>query len=842
MSQYFSIQLTTTDTWNPPYVLCYNTWGDSRGSLLLWQQQLQASTITPQKGGASFGNQQWSISWDGYICSAIDSDLFLTLDGSNSTVTLAAIGPGQIQQWVILSGGGGTAMIATKESYAAWLANRNSGSPPQIQVLSVEGSPGNGSVLTTNGQDYPGTAATPMQQWSILPCFTVVDQWTTIKSQQSPDGEDLLVSLPMKVSGDLKSGHSLDIMPTSTQAIVAPRVAFGNGSTWQLTATGCLVNAWNSELVLTAGVDSSGDLDGTVWVFPSTASPPPPNQVWIVSQRGVLVSLATQAGGTVCALTAQMQGEAPESGAQLTMTPYTQGWPTPGQQWEFFPGLALQTLLAQPPVAFPTLNSTTYDYIEKQLWPTKTITVAGGGTKTVGGPPPGGLRPQYTNLAAPLASFQSQILAIPNPNPPAGSPSTYPDWDEVVSQLVAELTAAQAVQNLFQQMSLVALELTQAQSLVLNDIAAELQVAPATTLKAKFKWGQFVMGIVYSALNIGAGLATMGESSAIKTLASTGISAVANLLQTAFNSTQLKSEREQPKDAGFNTYAQMEASLLLAFEQIEEEIAAIEEMVLTDWRKLQIFYDMCLVPSGVDSLFWPSKATPSQARKMLPGYIDQVLKALIPTNDKYLINSYSFESGTATAGLAVDMSASSPSQTYIAINTPLTTESTGGSTFNTYTKYESSWPARLVDYILESGATFNSVFRGIDGWQVPIKEQLATGGCCYVLIRNATDTQFYLNLSGSGVNGQDDKDSQNYYANLGSYGLVIAAVTGSSKDGSVLYVTFYTEDNTSWGGATFFTNGDYSITTPHATYSVDVTLLKPSNQSLWTFVLTFGYA
>jgi hypothetical protein len=197
MSQYFTIQLTTTDTWHPPYVLCYNTWGDSRGSLLLWQQQLQPSTITPQKGGASFGNQQWSISWDGYISSAIDSELFLTLDGNGSTVTLAAISPGQIQQWVILSGGDGTAMIAAKESYLT-----NNGSPPQIQVLSVEGSPGNGSVLTTTGQDYPGTAPTSMQQWSILPCFTVVDQWTTIKSQQSPDGEDLLVSLPINLAAD----------------------------------------------------------------------------------------------------------------------------------------------------------------------------------------------------------------------------------------------------------------------------------------------------------------------------------------------------------------------------------------------------------------------------------------------------------------------------------------------------------------------------------------------------------------------------------------------------------------------------------------------------------------
>jgi len=215
---------------------------------------------------------------------------------------------------------------------------------------------------------------------------------------------------------------------------------------------------------------------------------------------------------------------------------------------------------------------------------------------------------------------------------------------------------------------------------------------------------------------------------------------------------------------------------------------------------------------------------------------------LIPTNSKYVINSYSFESGTATAGLAVDMSSSSPSQTYIAINTPLTTESTGGSTFNTYTKYVASWPTRLVDYILESQATLNSVFRGIDGWQIPIKELLATGGCCYVIVRNATDTKIYVNLYGSGVNGQPEQDAQSYYANIGPYDLVIADIEGNPKSGSILSIVPYSEENSKLGGVSVFTNGDIEgLNQPPSPYSLEVVLLKISNQQNWMFLVTLGY-
>ncbi len=237
------------------------------------------------------------------------------------------------------------------------------------------------------------------------------------------------------------------------------------------------------------------------------------------------------------------------------------------------------------------------------------------------------------------------------------------------------------------------------------------------------------MGIIYSVLNVGAGLRARWESSALKTLASTGISAVANLLQTAFNSTQLKSQQQQPKDAGIATYAQLEASLLLAFEQMEVELATIEELVLTDWRKLQIFYGMCLQPSGLDSLFWPSKATPAQARKMLPGYIEQVLEALVPTSSNDWIDSYSFNTGTATPGLSVDLGSSTP-MTYItgehAGRDPIRTAARSTPTTNT----RPAGRRRLAQYFLESQANLEQFLprhrwladplQGAEGHQRPV--------------------------------------------------------------------------------------------------------------------------
>lgn len=846
MAQYFTIQLSAIHS-GYTFVLTQNS-SNSGGAgpyLMLWSQ-FPPTPISEQ----DFACQQWSISWDGYISSANAPTLYLTLgtfadgavtsappqDGATPVVTLAAFDEGLVQQWVVLPGGGKTAAIATKQSYDQYLA-ANGVNPPPVQVLSTWAEQVNDNVwLTVVGAAFPDPGLGGTQQWQVVPCETVVGQWTTIKSLQSPDSEELLASLPMKVTGSLEPGNALDIMPTGTQAVVAARAGFGNGSTWQLTADGCLVNSWNSDLVLTAGLDTSGDLDGTVWVFPLISSPPPPNQIWTVPQRGVLVSQATQPHKVACALTAPVQGEVAQAGGQLTMTPYTLGSPAPGQQWELFPGLALQTLLVQPRIPFPT-EGATYAYIEQQLWPTQTIDIPGGGSRTVGGVPKGGLRAQYTNLAAPLGSFQSQILAM-NSNPQNLSPPPYPDWDQVVAQLVAELTAAQAVQALFQQMSLMAVELAQAQSLILNDIAAELAIAPTTTLKAKFKWGQFIMGLVYSALNVAGSLLPGGK------VISVGLPMLANLLQTAFNSTQLKSEQQpQKSDAGISTYAQLEASLLLAFEQMVVELATIEEMVLTDWRKLQIFYGMCLQPSGVDSLFWPSKATPAQARKMLPGYIEQVLKALVPTSSNDWIDSYSFNTGTATPGLSVDLGSSTP-MTYVTLNTPVTTHS-NGSTINTYNKYEAAWPSRLAEYFLESQANPNSFFRGIDGWQILGKEQNDTNGLCTVLILNATNLpsdQLSLRFNGQGIDGQSQSYFEEYFAQIGPYGAALADIEGNPSDDCSLVVNFMLEGQPNGGNATFQTDGTSSISPPKVgAYAITVATYKPSYQN-WGFVVTFGYS
>src|SRR4051794_22685360 len=94
MSQYFTIQLSYTAAGS--FALSYNPDGDIGTSLLLWARQSPSTISAAQDTSAgTFGNQQWSISWDGYISSAVEPTQFLT--AQEGLVTLASIGPGQTQ-------------------------------------------------------------------------------------------------------------------------------------------------------------------------------------------------------------------------------------------------------------------------------------------------------------------------------------------------------------------------------------------------------------------------------------------------------------------------------------------------------------------------------------------------------------------------------------------------------------------------------------------------------------------------------------------------------------------------------------------------------------------------
>ena len=205
------------------------------------------------------------------------------------------------------------------------------------------------------------------------------------------------------------------------------------------------------------------------------------------------------------------------------------------------------------------------------------------------------------------------------------------------------------------------------------------------------------------------------------------------------------------------------------------------------------------------------------------------------------IHSYSFESGSATPGLSVDMDPNSRSQNYVALNTPFTTEPDGGGTTSTtYSQYEAYWTSGIADYFLESRANPNNVFRGLDGWDIPIYEKRATGGCCYVVVKNGTNTPVSAHLYGSGINGQSDKEGQNFYANIGPYDVVNADVEGSISDNSILSLALSSSSGASMGGVSVFVDGtSQSLNQPPAPYALKV--VCDDTQPKWTFVITLGY-
>jgi hypothetical protein len=89
----------------------------------------------------------------------------------------------------------------------------------------------------------------------------------------------------------------------------------------------------------------------------------------------------------------------------------------PEQNWVDTCGYPLEPILMQPPVAFPVLDQTAYDYA----------------SETVDPPIPAGTQPDYASMTSGVAADYAQHL-----NDPTEVPAE--TWSATVSQLQAELT------------------------------------------------------------------------------------------------------------------------------------------------------------------------------------------------------------------------------------------------------------------------------------------------------------------------------------------------------------------------------------------------------------------
>lgn len=670
--QWFSIQsATVAPSPGIPYLL--TAWSD--GQVLA--SPPQDSTIIPD--GLPNANQLWRMTLQGVIVSAVNPNLVLTVN-SDGNVVLAPSNGSTDQQWAwgtSASLPGATGKYG-KDIRCGVLANLG-GSGNVLYAgqannffLPITLQAEQGAGTDDNPRTYPG------QFWCMVPFLPAFEQWTTIRSLAAGG---LFLNLPAKPK-------------TSDQAAVGRQN--GSLSTWQFAWPGYIVSATSPEIVLSLSIDGS-----SVVALPRQPGLQP-FQLWTATPDGALLN--RKQGQAL-----EVSGSA-EAGWTVTVTTTAlSGSPGQMQQWEFSPGAALQTVLAQPPVPYPeaatTGETTAYTYVNQSL-----------------GLSPDGLRTQYANLAAPLASYQSRLnglLALP---PPDGVSPT--EWTGVVKQLNEELTAVIAVQTLFQQVTTLYLELSQAQAMALSEVvtAAALPNGMQTTVKPKKKGlretiEDVIGGLVYTGLNMAG--TEFGDPDAGGQLFSIGVPAIANLMQTGISSGQAGSayRHSAPNDkyqAVLNniyvyemSVLEMQQALLSEFQAGGAALGEIETLILADWGKLQAVYRMIRTPGGISSLYWPSTMTPILAKRMLPGYITGVLQALMPANNSFSISA-TLHTNTGAA----------PWKTGLSSDFTQFIEDNDDATQNKYIISKAS--TEVLAMVFANGTDPADFFRGLNGWAIPL--------------------------------------------------------------------------------------------------------------------------
>lgn len=721
--QWFTIRSATV----PP--------GDEMPYLLTAWPTGQVLSMPPQDrmivgGGVPGINQLWRMTMQGAIVSAVNPNLALTGNDSGD-VSLAPWNGSTDQQWAWGASAALQSTIGQDEDIRCGVL-QNLGQPDEVlfagpadtfhQPITLQSEKGYSAAGSL--QNYPGAF------WYVVPFLPAFDQWTTIRSLAA-DG--LFLNLPVQPTKDV--GYQATVGPQNSSL-----------STWQFAWPGYIVSATNPEIVLSVWWDETTTTFNVV-AYPRQPGPQP-FQLWTAMPDGALVNRKNGQAMTV-------SGTAPGS---TVITTTLSGSPTKTQQWEFSPGTVLQTVLAQPPAPYPEAatqgETKAYTYINQSL-----------------GLSPDRLRAQYANLAAPLASYQSRLNALPPP-PPSDDVSTS-EWTDVVGQLNDELTAVIAVQTLFQQVTALYLELSQAQAMALSEAvtAAELPDGMQTTVKPKKKgkWGwltEIVEGLVYTGLNVAGGI--YGDPNAGKQLFSltNGLPCIANMFETGFNAGQSKltydasakgsraaASKLQTVLKNIYNYElsvlQMQQTLLSVFQASGSALGEIETLILTDWGKLQAVYRMIRTPGGISSLYWPSTMTPMLADQMLPGYTTGVLQALMPANADFNI----------TATLHIEAIPKQPTGL-----SPDGTQFVEDNEDGTQNAYTTSANQEVMAMVWGNGTDPADFFRGVNGWELPVVYQIVSGtpltlfenvsADIVISMQNFTDQELHLVIDCYGLLGQ----------------------------------------------------------------------------------------
>jgi hypothetical protein len=703
--------------------------------------------VLPQ--GQAAINQLWRKTLNGNIVSAINPNLVLTAPSAGN-VTLAPMQSDSAnQQW--FWGYSQTTIIGTEgqsKSVACGIL-QNVGQSQVLWALSA-------SNINVTLQQAATTNNTANQLWYMFPNGPVYEQSTTIRNIGGTDEvAGLFLSIPAK--------------PDSSK-IYAAAVNEQSGDQalfmWLFSYPGFIVSAINSDIVLSLEVGPGSTAQNPVYTNNVVAyfrqPGAQPFQLWTADTAGTIIN---QYNGLALAASA---ASAPSSVITTALASNHADAKTSLQLWDFSPGMALQTTLAQPPVPYPawtTGQATAYTAICNELGL------------------PGGIRAQYANLAAPLNNYQLQInlIALPlindggvllNGNKP--SKEEVADWVSVVTQLNKEITAATAVQLLFAQATALHLSLSQAQAMTLSELVTgcalpdQLQTKIKPQKKKRSWIGDLIEGVAYTALNVAGSFVDdpeMGKQAALGVkFVKNGLPCIANLMSTGFSiyqgvgSSKASSQTAKYKSA-FNkamknaynyemTVLEMQQALLSEFEAIGSTLGQIEALILADWGKLQDVYNMTRDTGSISSLFWPSTMTPMQANQMLSGYTIGVLQTLLPANAGFKINATMH----TNCGDLVSPAGWQSDGSFIENNND-----------NTQNIYTTTVNQQMMDIVLSNGVDPISFFRGLNGWNLPIDYYTAVASfytplwditaCAIFTVQNFTDQELTLAMNLCGLIG-----------------------------------------------------------------------------------------
>jgi Ricin-type beta-trefoil lectin domain-like len=551
-------------------------------------------------------NQMWQLTIDGYIVSALNPNYVLGTGSTGACLVQRSAGDTSQQwqfQWV-LDGGG--VMMGT-------LCNKAS-----QQYLVTVAAPASNSPVTTQGM--PDVGATPPMMWFIKPSSPPTGQLLSIQSAATGTASPMVVNIQ---NGSLEPGATTILWPAEPNS---------PNAIWKYTPEGFLLGTLNSELALSLNVNSNQGDAGKNGV--ATYPKQPVNtsfQQWsfnLVDVKAGTYLIVNQQNGQALGLTDT------GNGAALRTAPPDAT--NERQLWRISPTYGLEVVLAQPATgyaAFTGDEASAYSYLNQALG------LAELGTE---------LRSQYTNLAAPLAAYQSRVNMImtsvilqhssKDKNPPAALPAI-DAMVKMAAQLSEELTAAQAVQQLFQQLTMFHTELATVATNATAEVIADAEIdTQLPHQQARVSVASIFEGLIYTILS--AGSLVTGEGEIMKGVGLI-LPVVANLFQTGVNGassymqSQAQNAEKQKDETIFYNFegeiSEIQQFLVDSFDAIGNALAVAESLILGDSFKTRTVAAMAAIPHGGDSLFWPPEQGPMLITRLLPGYEIGVLQALLPT-------------------------------------------------------------------------------------------------------------------------------------------------------------------------------------------------------------------